>query len=212
MEKDTKTKHNTQKRSEKGFDGVGQFVREVVKIFFMALVIIVPIRVFLFQPFFVNGASMEPNFSNGQYLIVNEFGYKKTDIAFDRYSLFSVEPSKDLVRDDVIVFRYPKSPKQSFIKRVIGLPGERVVIREGQVKIFNANNPQGMLLDESDILPFGRQTIGTADETLSEKEYFVLGDNRAFSHDSRAWGPVKKSDVIGKVFLRAWPLRDAKVY
>ena len=77
MEKDTKTKHNTQKRSEKGFDGVGQFVREVVKIFFMALVIIVPIRVFLFQPFFVNGASMEPNFSNGQYLIVNEFGYKK---------------------------------------------------------------------------------------------------------------------------------------
>lgn len=197
---------------QEDYSGVGSFIWEIIKIFTLALVIIVPIRVFLFQPFFVQGASMEPNFENKEYLIVNEFGYKKTVANIDGFHIFTLNPFKNLERQAVIVFRYPKDRRQFFIKRVIGLPGEKVQIKNGDVVIYNKENPDGFVLDEGEYLSSNVKTIGENVITLKDDEYFVMGDNRMFSSDSRAWGPIKASDVIGKTLLRAWPLDRLTVF
>jgi len=195
--------------------GVGGFILEIIKIFILAFIIIAPIRVFLFQPFFVKGASMEPNFEDNQYLIINELGYKKTSVGFGDREIFSINPSKDLKRETVVVFRYPKDRKQFFIKRVIGLPGEKVDIKEGKVKIYNSENPDGFILEEKEYLSSSVQTSvsgGNFVINLKDDEYFVMGDNRRFSSDSRSWGPVSKSDIIGTVLFRAWPPSEIKVF
>lgn len=192
--------------------GVGSFVLEIIKVFLLALVIIVPIRVFLFQPFFVQGASMEPTFENNEYLIINEFGYKDTEVNINGHNIFSIDPFKNVERGTVIVFRYPKNPSQFFIKRVIGLPEEKIQIKENRTTIFNSENPDGLILDEHSYLSGSMKTEGDLMITLKKDEYFVMGDNRMFSSDSRSWGPVLKSDVIGKVLLRAWPLDKLSVF
>lgn len=191
--------------------GVVSFIWEVVKVFFWALIIIVPVRVFLFQPFFVQGASMEPNFENGDYLIINELGYKQTDINIGGLHVFAASSFKDLSRYDVAVFRYPGNPQQFFIKRVIGLPGEEVKVENGKVSIYNAQNPDGLTLDESKYLPANLFTTGNLDVKLTQDQYFVLGDNRNASYDSRMWGSLPKNDVIGKVLIRAWPISKAEI-
>lgn len=198
--------------SEEGYYGVGGFVLEIVKIFFLALVIIIPIRVFLFQPFFVQGASMEPNFENNQYLIINEFGYKKTVVGMGDTDFFTVKPFKELERQQVVVFKYPKNPSQFFIKRVIGLPGEKVQIKDGKVMIFNSENPSGFVLDEKSYLPSTTETKGDLVIALKSDEYFVMGDNRSFSSDSRSWGPVPEGNITGEALLRAWPLDKMAVF
>lgn len=203
--------NNMVETDEEVYYGVGSFLWEVVKVFFWALIIIVPIRVFLFQPFFVQGASMEPNFKDGDYLIVNELGYKQTSADIDGLHLFTVKSFRELNRLDVVVFRYPRDPKQFFIKRVIGLPGEQVKVEAGRVTVFNNQNPDGLVLDERAYLPAGLSTSGAVTTTLKSDEYFVLGDNRQFSHDSRAWGVLPESDVVGKVLVRAWPLSKAGI-
>jgi len=189
---------------EYGFKGV---IWEIVKMVFWVVVIIVPIRVFLIQPFFVQGASMEPNFEDKQYLIVNELGYKTTSIS----SLFTVKPFKELQRGDVVVFRYPKNPSIFYIKRIIGLPGEKIEISNDKVKIFNSENPNGLVLDEGKYLSASVMTAGETNLTLGD-EYFVMGDNREYSSDSRSWGPVPADDVMGKVVLRAWPISKAGIF
>jgi signal peptidase I len=211
MEKNKNNDIDKVGQEEEIYYGVGSFLWEVVKVFFWALIIIVPIRVFLFQPFFVQGASMDPSFKDGDYLVINEFGYKETSVNIPGAHLFSIGSFKDFNRGDVAVFRYPKNPQQFFIKRVIGLPGETVKIEGGKVFIFNAENPGGFVLDESAYLPKNLSTSGAVSMTLGEQEYFVLGDNRQFSHDSRAWGPLPKNDVIGRVLIRAWPLSKAEL-
>ena len=197
---------------EEQYYGVGGFILEIIKVFFLALIIIIPIRVFLFQPFFVQGASMEPNFDNNQYLIINEFGYKQTAMPTDKLDWFTIKPFRKLDRQEVVVFRYPKNRSQFFIKRIIGLPNERVQIGEGIVTIFNKNNPDGFILDESTYLSSKLKTQGEMVITLKEDEYFVMGDNRGASSDSRSWGPIKEVDIIGKVLLRAWPLDRISLY
>jgi signal peptidase I len=192
--------------------GVGGFILEIIKVFLLAFIIIFPIRVFLFQPFFVQGASMEPNFENNQYLIVNEFGYKKTVANINGTTLFTINPFKEIQRQTVVVFRYPKNPSQFFIKRVIGLPGEKVQIKNGKVTIFNSDNPNGLVLDESGYLSPRVLTSGDMVINLKDKQYFVMGDNRGASSDSRSWGPVPEEDVIGRVLLRAWPLNQLSVF
>lgn len=197
---------------KEGYYGVGSFILELLKVFFLAFIIIVPIRVFLFQPFFVQGASMEPNFEDGQYLIVNEFGYKETKVGLINKVLFSVDSFKDFARDDVAVFRFPKKRSEFFIKRIIGLPGEKIEVKNNQIKIFNDANPDGLVLDESQYLSPAVKTFGDLTITLKEDEYFVMGDNRMFSSDSRYWGPVNKADIVGKVIFRAWPLNNIKIF
>jgi len=164
------------------------FIWEITKIVIIALVIVIPIRYFIFQPFFVKGQSMEPNFENGDYLIVDEISYR----------------FQEPLRGEVVVFKYPNDPSQRYIKRIIGLPGETIEIENGKVIIFNENESQ--ILNESNYLSPGLQTIGDIQVSLDKDEYFVLGDNRASSSDSRRWGPLPRENIIGRVFLRAWPL------
>jgi signal peptidase I len=197
---------------EKEQESMKDFIIEVVKMFLLALVIIVPVRMFLFQPFIVRGASMEPNFSEKQYLIVNEFGYKNTPVNVLGKNLVTINPRKDLDRYDIVVFRAPVDKKQYYIKRVIGLPGETVEIDNGVVMIYNDENPEGRVLDESAYLPEGRKTNGTIKVEIGEDEYYVLGDNRPASSDSRTFGPITKDDVIGKVLIRAWPPSDMTIF
>lgn len=181
-----------------------ELLMEMGKILLLAVAIIIPIRVFFFQPFFVQGSSMEPNFEDGEYLVVSEFGYKYTLLPIG--SDFAVRPWKELTRQEPVVFHYPKNPEQYYIKRVIGLPGESVEIKGNKVIIINKIHPDGYVLDEKAYLD---KTVSTTDMPrlkLADDEYFVLGDNRPFSYDSRAFGPVKKQAVIGNVLLRAWPM------
>ena len=174
---------------EKGFKKYLLFGWELLKIALIALVIVLPIRYFLFQPFIVKGESMSPTFESGDYLIVDEISYRLS------------EPK----RGDVIVFNYPKDKSQRFIKRVIGLPGETVSVSNGEVKLIG-NTGENVLLEE--YLPDDLETIGDIKMSLNEDEYFVMGDNRDYSYDSRAWGVVPKEDIIGKAFLRLFPLNN----
>jgi signal peptidase I len=210
----TEKKHNQEVQDE--LYGVGGIFWEMIKIVLWVVLIIVPLRVFLIQPFFVQGASMEPNFEDKEYLIINEIGYKKTDVGFTygdkEVNFFTVSPFKDLRRGDVVVFRYPKNPSVYYIKRIIGLPGERIEISHSGVKIFNKENPNGLILDEKSYLSPSEETIGEETTNLTDEEYFVMGDNRKYSSDSRSWGPVPKEDVIGKVLIRAWPFSKAKIF
>ncbi len=173
------------------------FVFELIKIVVISLVIIVPIRYFLIQPFYVKGASMEPNFYDHEYLIVDEISYRFN------------EPE----RGEIIVFRYPKNPQEYFIKRIIGLPGETIQIKDGGVTIFNNNNTSGFKLGESYIESGTKTHSLNKDKTeLGPNEFFVLGDNRNQSKDSRSFGPVNRSFIIGKVFLRGWPFNRVGIF
>lgn len=165
-------------------------VWEFFKVLIVAVAVALPIRYFIAQPFIVNGASMVPTYENGEYLIIDEASY-----------YFFREPE----RGEVVVFRYPLQPKQFFIKRVIGLPHERVEIKNGEVRIVNDENPNGFVLPEP-YLPEGLQTSGDIEIKLSDKEYFVMGDNREFSSDSRRWGTLDARFITGRAFIRAWPL------
>jgi signal peptidase I len=165
---------------------------EIVKIAIIAFIIVAPIRYFLFQPFIVSGASMAPNFATGDYLIVDEISYR-----------FS-EPQ----RGDVVVFStsfIPGYPNQRFIKRIIGVPGETVNVANGKVEIIKDNKT--IVLDEK-YLPSELKTNGDKKITLKSKEYFVMGDNREYSYDSRVWGVVPREDIIGKAFLRILPITE----
>jgi len=166
------------------------FVWEVTKIVIIAAVIVIPIRYFLFQPFFVRGQSMDPNFGNGDYLIVDEISYR----------------FRSPERGEVVVFKYPEDPSQRFIKRIIGLPGETVEIKDGEITVYNQTGSN--LLDESDYLNSNLFTSGNTKVILVEDQYFVLGDNRPFSFDSRRFGFLPKENIIGRVILRAWPLNS----
>jgi len=172
---------------EKGYKKFLTFTWELFKIAVIALVIVLPIRYFLFQPFIVKGESMAPNFKSGDYLIVDEISYR----------------FGDPVRGDVIVFKYPKDTTQKFIKRVIGLPNETVDVKDGQVTVIKDGNQS--VLSEN-YLPKDLKTLGTVKITLGSDEFFVLGDNREYSYDSRSWGVVPRKDIIGKAFLRIFPM------
>jgi signal peptidase I len=161
---------------------------ELVKSIIIALLIVIPIRAWVAQPFIVQGNSMLPNFHHGEYLIIDEFSYhfRKPE------------------RGEVVVFRYPRQPSQFFIKRVIGLPGDNVEIKDGSVRI------NGSALDEI-YLPPSLATAPDARTVLGVDEYFILGDNRESSSDSRAWGNVKERFIVGRTLLRLWPLTRIEV-
>lgn len=185
---------------------------ELLKVLVFAAIIIIPVKTFFFQPFFVEGASMEPSFSGGDYLIVNEFGYKKTEVRLGDNLQFSVEPFRDLSRFDAVVFKYPRNPSQYFIKRIIGLPGETVQIKNSKITIYNTEHPAGLLLDDKMYLSPKTVTPETITTELKSNEYFVMGDNRPNSYDSRAIGPIPEDKIIGKVSVRVWPFTGASIY
>ena len=166
---------------------------ELVRFAIIAIIIVFPIRIFIAQPFIVAGSSMEPTFENGQYLIVDQISYR-----FDTPT-----------RGDVVIFRYPRDPSKFFIKRVIGLPGDTVQITGTEVRISDAEHPNGFLLDESHTGLFTEGTHLTV--TLADDEYFVLGDNRDASSDSRVWGALDRNMIIGRAFLRLLPVSTIDV-
>lgn len=188
---------NEQGTSQSAGRSFGAFLLEVAKVVIVALAIIIPVKQFLFQPFSVKGASMLPNFHDNEYLIVNEIGYRLN------------EPT----RGDVVVLRFPNDPSQYFIKRIVGLPGETVEIAHGAVTISNSVYPEGFVLKEEAYLPKGTTTSGNVRVTLSSSQYYVLGDNRSSSLDSRSasLGPIPRSAIIGEAWLRLWPVNRITV-
>ena len=168
---------------------------ETLEVALVAIVTVLIIRTFLIQPFLVSGARMEPNFFGGDYLIIDEITYRFR------------EPQ----RGEVVVFRYLDDKKTFFIKRIVGLPGERVKIANGKVTIFNEEHKNGLVLNENYILQ-KEITSGNIDTTLSDSQYFVLGDNRLHSFDSRGWGPLPEDNLIGIVRLRLWPFNKLDIY
>lgn len=166
------------------------FIFEVVKIVVISLAIIIPVRYFLIQPFYVKGASMEPSFYDHEYLIIDEISYRFR------------EPR----RGEIVVFKYPRDPSQYFIKRIIGLPGEKIEIKDGEIYIYTRETNRRVQLDESYLLE-GMETFISKEgiKELGNDEYYILGDNRHYSKDSRSFGPVKESFIVGRVLFRGWP-------
>ncbi len=167
---------------------------ELVRFALLALIIVVPIRVLVAEPFIVSGSSMVPTFTNGDYLIVDKVSYRLGD------------PK----RDDVVVFRYPNDTTKFFIKRIIGLPGETVDVKSStnEVTITNPEHPDGFKLNQSFIVNIGGID---AHVVLGSDEYFVMGDNRNASSDSRYWGAVKKNLLTGRAFLRLLPISKVDI-
>lgn len=160
---------------------------ELIKFIIISVAIVVPIRMFIAQPFVVSGDSMIPNFENKDYLII------------DQISLILGEPK----RGDVVVFRYPNNTRTFFIKRIIGMPNETIKIENGKTLIVNEDNPEGFLLDESYI----NEDFETSSVyRTKDDEYFVMGDNRNKSSDSRHWGTLSRKFIIGKAYLRLLPI------
>jgi len=162
------------------------FWKELIKLALLSLLVVVPFRLYIAQPFIVEGASMDPTFETGNYLIVDELTYR-------------FRPPE---RGSILIFKYPKDPRKSFIKRVIGLPGEKVRISDGQVTITNTEYPEGFALDEP-YVELGKKD--SSNYILGAGEYFVLGDNRASSADSRIWGPVPENNIVGRPIVRFFP-------
>jgi signal peptidase I len=172
---------------------------EILEFIVIAVVLVFIIRSYIIQPFLVWGSSMAPNFLSGDYILIDELSLR----------------FNPLERGEVIVFKSPQKSSVYFIKRVIGLPGEKIRIQDGKIIIFNNQNPKGFVLNE----PYLNGWIKTenrggksGDVILGSDEYFVLGDNREYSYDSREWGVLKKNYIIGIAKLRLWPLKSFSVF
>ena len=169
--------------------GILAYLGELIKVVVISLAIILPIRYFLVQPFYVKGASMEPNFYDHEYLVIDELSYRLHNPA----------------RGEIVVFRYPKDPSQFFIKRIIGLPGETVIVNNAEIKIVNEKNSEGVDMVEP-YIEKGNFSFNSGTTKLGADEYFVMGDNRRSSLDSRIFGALPRQMIIGRVWLRGWPL------
>lgn len=168
---------------------------ELIRVVLLAVVIVLPIRLFIAQPFIVSGTSMVPTFHDSEYLIVDEISYRLN------------EPK----RGEVIVFRFPHNTSVFYIKRVIGLPGETINIEKGVVTIKNEENPDGIKIEEpyvSAVVDDGRDMS----VKLKENEYFVMGDNRLASSDSRSWGPLEENFIVGRALVRVLPFDEFGVF
>jgi len=175
----------------------GYFV-DVIETIVVAAAIFVIVYLFLLQPHQVRGASMEPNYHDGQYILTDKISYRFGD------------PE----RGDIIIFKSPTNTDQDFIKRIIALPGEEIEIRDGKITIYNEADKDGFVLAEdyqtvqptttdSDRDGYLKEGIKTK---VREGSYVVFGDNRPQSFDSRSWGEVPRNNIIGKAWLRYWPL------
>lgn len=166
---------------------------DLVRFILIAIAIVLPVRILIAQPFIVSGSSMFPTFEDKQYLIVDQISYR----------------FEDPKRGDVVIFRFPLDPSKFFIKRVIGLPNEKVTIKNGIVSVTDTNG-KSKSLDE----PYLESDNASHDDfsvELKDGEYFVMGDNRIASSDSRAWGVLPKKNIMGKAFLRLLPANTADI-
>ena len=165
--------------------GIGLWIRDL----FVSAIASVLIITFLYQPVRVEGTSMLPRLEDRDRLFINKFVYH----------LSAIE------RGDVVVFHYPRDPEKSYIKRVIGLPGDRLRIDHGQVWL------NGRRLTESYVPEEYQDTRSVAEMVIPEGTYYMMGDHRSISSDSREFGPVERSLIYGKAVFIYWPARDAGV-
>lgn len=168
-------------------------LKDLFTLALLIVIVVIPIRVFIVSPFVVDGDSMHPTFEHLDYLIVDQFMY-----------YFSAPK-----RGDVIVFRYPNKPSIFYIKRIIGLPGDTVSINRGVVSITTASGETAELTEPYIV---NEDATYTKSVTLPADEYFVMGDNRPNSSDSRLWGPLPKKNIIGRVDLRLLPVTEAEFF
>jgi signal peptidase I len=161
-----------------------EYLLSLIEIVLLLVIVVLPIRFLLFEPFLVKGQSMEPNFHNFDYLIVDKLTYHLR------------EPQ----RGEVIVFKPPFDNGVYYIKRIVGLPLEKLIIEESKITVFNKEHPQGFVLNEAYLK--NHYTSGKIEVNLGPDEYFVLGDNREVSYDSRKWGPVKRERIVGRVVFQ----------
>ncbi len=166
---------------------------DLIKFAIIALAIVVPIRMFIAQPFVVSGDSMVPTFNDGEYLIVDEISYIV----------------KGPHRGDVVIFKYPNDPSRYFIKRIIGFPNEKINIVNNKITIFNKENPKGFVLDEPYLNEKIFSDMGNGpDFNTGPDQYFIMGDNRNRSSDSRVWGVLSRKLMVGRAYLRLLPIKD----
>lgn len=164
-------------------------LKDLFTLVLLIVVVVIPIRLFIISPFVVDGESMHPTFANLDYLVVDELLYR----------------FKSPARGDVVVFRYPNNPSIFYIKRIIGLPGETVSINRGVVTVIGASGESTSLTEPYIV---NEDATYTKDVSLNTDEYFVMGDNRPNSSDSRVWGPLPRKDIIGRVDLRLLPVKE----
>lgn len=179
-------------------------LEEKLLLIILAPLLAILITAFVFHFYRVDGSSMEMTFKDQDVLLVEKLGKTSSTILRKNYT-----PN----RYDVIVFKQPNyDPDRELIKRVIGLPGDRVVIKNEQVVVYNEQNPKGININEN--LPPEAEAIGSADKfdkkdlKIKEEEVFVMGDNRLESDDSRYFGPVQTENIIGKVVIRIFPFNN----
>lgn len=168
-------------------------MKDLFTLALLIIVVVIPIRLFVVSPFIVDGDSMHPTFQNLDYLIIDEIIYN-----------FQT-PS----RGDVVVFRYPSNPSIYYIKRIIGLPGETVSINRGVVTVTTS---AGEKLSLAEPYIVNEDATYTKNVSLRPEEYFVMGDNRPNSSDSRIWGPLPAKDIIGRVDLRLLPISKSSFF
>lgn len=173
----------------KGKSSFWEFIRYTI----IALAIVIPFRIFIAQPYMVYGSSMDPTFKDSDYLIVDQISKR----------------FEDPKRESVIIIVYPNNTSKFFIKRLIGLPGETIQIKNGEVKIYNEENKEGFTLKEPYVLYDKKEDLNI---TLKNNEYFVMGDNRAESFDSRYWGPLDKKYIVGRPILRLYPFNKIGIW
>ncbi len=167
------------------------FFLDFLETIVVALSIFVVVYLFLVQPHEVKGSSMEPNFHNNDYILT------------DKISLKLHAPE----RGNVVIFKSPNNPEVDYIKRVIGLPGEKVKVLNGYVYVNDKKLNEPYLADRTNLFP-GSFVQEGIDITVPEEEYFVMGDNRPHSSDSREFGPIQGNSIIGKAFIRYWPITN----
>lgn len=192
VHEDSENDENLESQPQSRVARTGSVLLELLKIAILAVIAIGLVRYFLFKPFYVKGQSMEPTFEERDYLIIDELSYRFR------------EPK----RGDVIVFEYHPS-NDNYLKRVIGLPGERVKVEANKVIIYNEENPKGMVLSEDYLI---EETAGSVNVTLGTNQYFVMGDNRGASFDSRRFGAIDGDDIVGRVWIRGWPFSRVSAF
>lgn len=165
------------------------FLIDIVQTLLLAAAVFLVVYVFLFRPFQVNGDSMYPTFLDKEYILTNII------------ALSFSQPK----RGEVIVFKAPEDPEKDFIKRIIGVPGDQVMVKDGEVFLNGQKLNEGSYL-KSDVRTYGGRTLKDGETlTVPQDSFFVMGDNRGYSSDSREWGFVSKKDIIGKSFFVYWP-------
>lgn len=184
---------NSELPQEQGWlSKVASFFLELIKIALLAGITIGFVRYFLFKPFYVKGQSMEPNFYERDYLIIDEITYR----------------FRKPERGEIIVFLSPVN-RDHYLKRLIGLPGERIRVENNKVIVYNVEYPEGVVVEENYL---GESTPGSSNYTLGDNQYFVMGDNRDASFDSRRFGPIDDNAIIGRVWFRGWPFTRVSVF